>query len=137
MDHISKNEITYDEVKMIFSNIIVSAADKIALKNPTNNKTQLLKTFFDLREVLSGEIYSVETVDGKYRSVKLKNKVDNEQSKLETQKEMPSEFGGEKKLKFEQRRQKFEEQPDTTGKPELEKEESAEQRRKEENQQGV
>ena len=45
-----------------------------------------MKTFFDLREVLSGEIYSVETVDGKYRSVKLKNKVDNEQSKLETQK---------------------------------------------------
>ena len=39
MDHISKNEITYDEVKMIFSNIIVSAADKIALTNPTNNKT--------------------------------------------------------------------------------------------------
>ena len=96
-----------------------------------------MKTFFDLREVLSGEIYSVETVDGKYRSVKLKNKVDNEQSKLETQKEMPSEFGGEKKLKFEQRRQKFEQQPDTTDKPELEREESAEQRRKEENQQGV
>ena len=39
MDQISKNEITYDEVKMIFSNIIVSAADKIALTNPTNNKT--------------------------------------------------------------------------------------------------
>ena len=96
-----------------------------------------MKTFFDLREVLSGEIYSVETVDGKYRSVKLKNKVDNEQSKLETQKEMPSEFGGEKKLKFEQRRQKFEQQPDTTDKSELEREESAEQRRKEENQQGV
>ena len=96
-----------------------------------------MKTFFDLREVLSGEFYSVETVDGKYRSVKLKNKVDNEQSKLETQKEMPLEFGGEKKLKFEQRRQKFEQQPDTTDKPELEREESAEQRRKEENQQGV
>ena len=42
-----------------------------------------------------------------------------------------------KKLKFEQRRQKFEQQPDTTDKPELEREESAEQRRKEENQQGV
>ena len=39
MDQISKNEITYDEVKMIFSNISVSAADKIALTNPTNNKT--------------------------------------------------------------------------------------------------
>ena len=51
MYQISKNEITYDEVKMIFNNKISSAVDKIALTNPTNNKTKLLKIFFGMREV--------------------------------------------------------------------------------------
>ena len=85
MYQISKNEITYDEVKMIFNNKISSAVDKIALTNPTNNKTKLLKIFFGMREVLIREFYGVEIVDGKYESVKLKNKVDDEQSELETQ----------------------------------------------------
>ena len=51
MYQISKNEITYDEVKMIFNNKISSAVDKIALTNPANNKTKLLKIFFGMREV--------------------------------------------------------------------------------------
>ena len=93
MYQISKNETTYDEVKMIFNNKISSAVDKIALTNPTNNKTKLLKIFFGIREVLIREFYGVEIVDGKYESVKLKNKVDDEQSELETQRQMPSELG--------------------------------------------
>ena len=64
MDQISKNEITYDEVTIIFSDQINSAANKIALTTPTDNKTELLKLFFDLREVLSGELYRIEIVDG-------------------------------------------------------------------------
>ena len=50
---------------------------------------------------------------------------------------MPLELANDKELKFEERRQKFDEQPDTTNMPELESEKSAEQRRKEKNQQGV
>ena len=59
MNHISKNEITYDEVKMIFNNKIISADNKIAITKLTD-KTKLLKIFFDLREVLSGELYGVK-----------------------------------------------------------------------------
>ena len=50
---------------------------------------------------------------------------------------MPLELANDKELKFEERRQKFDEQPDTTNMPELESEKSAEQKRKEKNQQGV
>ena len=127
MDHISKNQITYDEVKMIFNYKIISAGNKIAITNLTD-KTKLLKIFFDLREVLSGELYGVKIVDGKYESVKLKNKADDEQSRLEIQREMPSELGNKEELKFEKRRQKFDEQPDTTDMPDLESEESADQK---------
>ena len=59
MNHISKNETTYDEVKMIFNYKIISADNKIAITNLTD-KTKLLKIFFDLREVLSGELYGVK-----------------------------------------------------------------------------
>ena len=128
MDHISKNQIIYDEVKMIFNYEIISAGNKIAITNLTD-KTKLLKIFFDLREVLSGELYGVKIVDGKYESVKLKNKADDEQSRLEIQREMPSELGNKEELKFEKRRQKFDEQPDTTDMPDLESEESADQKR--------
>ena len=127
MDHISKNQITYDEVKMIFNYKIISAGNKIAITNLTD-KTKLLKIFFDLREVLSGELYGVKIVDGKYESVKLKNKADDEQSRLEIQREMPSELGNKEELKFEKRRQKSDEQPDTTDMPDLESEESADQK---------
>ena len=127
MDHISKNQITYDEVKMIFNYKIISAGNKIAITNLTD-KTKLLKIFFDLREVLSGELYGVKILDGKYESVKLKNKADDEQSRLEIQREMPSELGNKEELKFEKKRQKFDEQPDTTDMPDLESEESADQK---------
>ena len=127
VDHISKNQITYDEVKMIFNYKIISAGNKIAITNLTD-KTKLLKIFFDLREVLSGELYGVKILDGKYESVKLKNKADDEQSRLEIQREMPSELGNKEELKFEKRRQKFDEQPDTTDMPDLESEESADQK---------
>ena len=127
MDHISKNQVTYDEVKMIFNYKIISAGNKIAITNLTD-KTKLLKIFFDLREVLSGELYGVKILDGKYESVKLKNKADDEQSRLEIQREMPSELGNKEELKFEKRRQKFDEQPDTTDMPDLESEESADQK---------
>ena len=127
MDHISKNQITYDEVKMIFNYKIISAGNKIAITNLTD-KTKLLKIFFDLREVLSGELYGVKILDGKYESVKLKNKADDEPSRLEIQREMPSELGNKEELKFEKRRQKFDEQPDTTDMPDLESEESADQK---------
>ena len=127
MDHISKNQITYDEVKMIFNYKIISAGNKIAITNLTD-KTKLLKIFFDLREVLSGELYGVKILDGKYESVKLKNKADDEQSRLEIQREMPSELGNKEELKFEKRRQKFDEQPDTTDMPDLESEKSADQK---------
>ena len=127
MDHISKNQITYDEVKMIFNYKIISVGNKIAITNLTD-KTKLLKIFFDLREVLSGELYGVKILDGKYESVKLKNKADDEQSRLEIQREMPSELGNKEELKFEKRRQKFDEQPDTTDMPDLESEESADQK---------
>ena len=50
---------------------------------------------------------------------------------------MPLKLADEKELRFEEKRQKFDEQPDTTDMPELENEKSAEQRRKEKNQQGV
>ena len=59
MEQISNNEITYDDVNMIFSNENISAANKSALTNPTDNKTKLLKIYFDLREVLSGKPYGV------------------------------------------------------------------------------
>ena len=59
MNHISKNETTYDEVKMIFNYKIISADNKIAITNLTD-KTKLLNIFFDLREVLSGELYGVK-----------------------------------------------------------------------------
>ena len=127
MDHISKNQITYDEVKMIFNYKIISVGNKIAITNLTD-KTKLLKIFFDLREVLSGELYGVKILDGKYESVKLKNKADDEQSRLEIQREMPSELGNKEELKFEKTRQKFDEQPDTTDMPDLESEESADQK---------
>ena len=44
---------------------------------------------------------------------------------------MPFELGEEKEPKFEEIRQKFDEQADITDIPDLESEESAEQRRKE------
>ena len=43
---------------------------------------------------------------------------------------MPSELGNKEELKFEKRRQKFDEQPDATDTPDIESEESADQNNK-------
>ena len=48
---------------------------QIAVTNPTDNKIKILKILFGLREILSGELYGVKIVDGKYEPIKLKNKV--------------------------------------------------------------
>ena len=52
MDQVSKNEITYDEVKTIFNDKIIKSASIIGLEKPSDNRTKLLKIFFDLGEVL-------------------------------------------------------------------------------------
>ena len=91
-------------------------------------------------EVFRERFYSVKIFDNKYEVVKLKNKADDKQPKLETQNE-PLELDKEKEPKFEEsiaettefRNQKSDEQPDTADMPDLESEESAPQRR---NQQG-
>ena len=101
IDRISKKEIAYDEVKMIFDNNTVKNANIIALTRPTDNRTEMLKIFFDNEEVLSGKRYDFKTVDDKCEAVKLKNKADDKQSKLETQNE-PLELDGEKEPKFEE-----------------------------------
>ena len=89
-------------------------------EKPSNNRTRLLKIFLDLGEVFRERFYSVKIFDNKYEVVKLKNKADDKQPKLETQNE-PLELGKEKEPKFEERiaeitefrNQKSDEQPDT------------------------
>ena len=50
VDRISKNEIAYDEVKMIFNNNTVKNANIIALTRPTDNRTEMLKIFLILKK---------------------------------------------------------------------------------------
>ena len=52
MDQVSKNEITYDEVKTIFNDKIIKSASIVGLEKPSDHRTKLLKIFFDLGEVL-------------------------------------------------------------------------------------
>ena len=82
MDQISKNEITYDEVKTILNDKIVRSANIIALEKRSDNRTKLLKIFFALGEVFTGRFYSIKIVDDKYEAVELGNKADDKQSKL-------------------------------------------------------
>ena len=98
MDQVSKNGITNNKVKTIFHDEIIKSAN-IALKKLSNNRTKLLKVFFGLGDVFTGRFYSIKIFDDKYEVVELKNKVDNKQSKLETQIE-PSELDKEKKNKI-------------------------------------
>ena len=86
MDRVSKNGITYNKVKTIFNDEIIKSAN-IALEKPSNNRTKLLKVFFDLGEVFTGRFYSVKIFDDKYEVVELKDKADDIQFKLETQNE--------------------------------------------------
>ena len=46
MDQVSKNEITYDEVKTIFNDKIIKSASIVGLEKPSDNRTKLLKIFF-------------------------------------------------------------------------------------------
>ena len=50
MNIISKNKVTYDEIKPIFNDEIIKSVNIIASEKPNNNRTKLLKIFFDLRE---------------------------------------------------------------------------------------
>ena len=125
---------SYNKLKTIFNDEIIKSAN-IALEKPSNNRTKLLKVFFDLGEVFTERFYSIKIFDDEYEVVELKNKVDDKQSKLETQIE-PSELDKEKKTKSEEsiaertklRKQKSDEQPDTTYMFDLESEESVAQR---------
>ena len=93
-----------------------------------------------MREVFTWRFWCIKIFDDKYEVVELENKADDKQSKLETQNE-PLELDKEKEPKIEKgitertklRKQKSDEQPDTTDMSDLESDKSAAQRR---NQQG-
>ena len=76
MDQVSKNGITYNEVKTIFNDEIIKFAHITALEKPSNNRTKLLRTkvFLYLGEVFTGRFYSIEIFDDKYEVVELKIK---------------------------------------------------------------
>ena len=133
MDQVSKNGITYNEVKTIFNDEIIKFAHITALEKPSNNRTKLLRTkvFLYLGEVFTGSFYSIETFDDKYEVVELKIKqmINTRWAFRARQRERTKISAERTKL----RKQKSDEQPDTTVMPDLESEESAAQRR---NQQG-
>ena len=133
MDQVSKNGITYNEVKTIFNDEIIKFAHIIALEKPSNNRTKLLRTkvFLYLGEVFTGRFYSIEIFDDKYEVVELKIKqmINTRWAFRARQRERTKISAERTKL----RKQKSDEQPDTTVMPDLESEESAAQRR---NQQG-
>ena len=138
IDRVSKNGIRYNKVKTIFTDKSIKSANIIALEKLSD---KLLKVFFDLGEVFTVRFYNIKIFDGKYEVVELKNKSDEKQSKLETQNES-LELDKKKEPKFEEsiaeriklRKQKSDEQPDTTNMPDWEKEESAAQRRNQQKQ---
>ena len=45
MDLVLKSRITYDEVKTIFDDKIITSANNFVSEKPTNNRTKLLKYF--------------------------------------------------------------------------------------------
>ena len=45
MDLVLKSRITYDEVKTIFDDKIITSANNTVSEKPTNNRTKLLKYF--------------------------------------------------------------------------------------------
>ena len=74
MDWVSKNGIIYNKVKSIFNDKIIKSANIIALEETSDNRTKLLKVFFDLGEVFTGRFYSIKIFDDKYEVVVLKIK---------------------------------------------------------------
>ena len=93
-----------------------------------------------MQKVFSRELYNIKIVDGKYETIKLKNKANDKQPK-KTHAQMSLEHDEKKEPKSKdseaervdlgrQLNQKTDEQPDTTGMPNLESEKSAVKRRK-------
>ena len=60
MDQVSKNGITYNEVKTIFNDKIIKSATIIILEKPSNNRTNLLKLFFIWEKFLLKQFYSIK-----------------------------------------------------------------------------
>ena len=67
-----------------FDNKILKSVNNIVPQKPSNNRTKLLKIFFDLGETFTGRFYDLKILDEKYEATELKNKGANKQSKLET-----------------------------------------------------
>ena len=100
MDQTLKNQIAYEEAKMMFNDKILTPANITASTNSANNKDKLLRIFFDLKEVLDRKLYDLKTVGDKYVTVNLKNKAVDKQPELETQKEITLELDKKKRTKI-------------------------------------
>ena len=137
MDQTLKNQIAYEEAKMMFNDKILTPANITASTNSANNKNKLLRIFFDLKEVLDRKLYDLKTVGDKYVTVNLKNKAVDKQPELETQKEITLELDKKKEPKSEEniaereklRRQQDDKSPTIPPIPDLETEEPAAQER--------
>ena len=102
MDMVSKKRMKYDKSRTIFNDEIIKSVNIIASEKPSDNRAKLLKAFLDLKEVFTGIVYRFKIFDHKYEVVRLKNKADDKQSKLETQNE-PLELDKENESTFEER----------------------------------
>ena len=72
IDLVSKNKITYDKVKLIFNDKILKSVNTVASEKPSENRTKLLKTFFDLGEVFTGKFSDLKILDDKNEVTELK-----------------------------------------------------------------
>ena len=72
IDLVSKNKITYDKVKLIFNDKILKSVNIVASEKPSENRTKLLKTFFDLGEVFTGKFSDLKILDDKNEVTELK-----------------------------------------------------------------
>ena len=100
MDQTLKNQIAYEEAKMMFNDKILTPANITASTNSANNKNKFLRIFFDLKEVLDRKLYDLKTVGDKYVTVNSKNKAVDKQPELETQKEITLELDKKKRTKI-------------------------------------
>ena len=72
IDLVSKNKITYDKVKLIFNDKILKPVNIVASEKPSENRTKLLKTFFDLGEVFTAKFSDLKILDDKNQVTELK-----------------------------------------------------------------
>ena len=72
IDLVSKNKITYDKVKLIFNDKILKSVNIVASEKPSENRTKLLKTFFDLGEVFTRKFSDLKILDDKNEVTELK-----------------------------------------------------------------